>query len=114
MDSILNYIKKTLGIHETSNDFDLDIIMHINTAFNTLTQLGVGPEYFTITGPDAVWTDFTSNKAELEAVKSYIYFRTRLAFDPPSSSFVLESIKRQINELEWRLNVQAESKKTVK
>lgn len=109
MDSILTSIKKLLGIQEEYEHFDVDIIMHINTAFMVLTQLGVGPEEgFTIDDKYDVWTDFTTEN--LEAVKTYVYLKVRIVFDPPSSSTVMEAINRQISEYEWRLNVAVDTK----
>lgn len=105
MESILTSIKKLLGITEEYTHFDDDIIMHINTVFMTLTQLGIGPAIgFTINGDDLVWTDFVSID-EVAAVKSYVYLRVKLLFDPPLNSSVLASMERTIAELEWRLNV---------
>ena len=110
MESILTSIKKLLGITEEYDQFDPDIIMHINSVFMILTQLGVGPaEGFSIEDDTAVWTDFIQDVKKLESVKTYIYLKVKLAFDPPLSSAVIESMNRQINELEWRLNVAAES-----
>lgn len=109
MDSILTSIKKLLGITEEYEQFDADLIMHINSALMVLTQLGVGPEAgFSIKDDSAIWADFISNDVTLEAVKSYVYLRVKLLFDPPLSSAVIESINRQISEYEWRLNVSAE------
>ena len=110
MESILTSIKKLLGIAEDYEHFDQDIIMHINSVFMILTQLGVGPdEGFSIEDDTAVWTDFIQDIKKLESVKTYIYLKVKLAFDPPLSSAVIESMNRLINELEWRLNVAAES-----
>lgn len=104
--SILNSIKKLLGVADDYTEFDEDIITHINTAFLNLTQLGVGPqEGFSIEDDVAEWWDFIEDKAQLQAVKSYIYLKVKLIFDPPLSSSVIESINRMIAELEWRLNV---------
>lgn len=109
MYSILTSIKKLLGIQEDYTHFDADIIMHINTAFLTLSQIGVGPSKgFMIEDKDDFWDDFITE--DLEAVKTYVYLKVRLLFDPPNSSSVMESMNRQISELEWRLNVAAESK----
>ena len=109
MESILTSIKKLLGITEEYDQFDPDIIMHINSVFMILTQLGVGPaEGFSIEDDTAVWTDFIQDVKKLESVKTYIYLKVKLAFDPPLSSAVIESMNRLINELEWRLNVAAE------
>lgn len=110
MESILTSIKKLLGITEEYDQFDPDIIMHINSVFMILTQLGVGPaEGFSIEDDTAVWADFIQDVKKLESVKTYIYLKVKLAFDPPLSSAVIESMNRLINELEWRLNVAAES-----
>lgn len=110
MESILTSIKKLLGIEDGYEHFDQDIVIHINMALTVLTQLGVGPsEGFTITDESSLWTDFVSDIAKIEAVKTYVYLKVRLVFDPPSSSSVLESMKQSINELEWRLNVIAET-----
>lgn len=106
MDSILTSVKKMLGIVEEYEHFDSDIIMHINTVFMVLTQLGVGPsEGFRIEDEYSVWTDFIPANQNLEAVKSYMGLKVRLLFDPPVSSAVTEAINRSISELEWRLNV---------
>lgn len=107
MESILISIKKLLGISEDYRQFDDDIIMHINTVFLNLTQLGVGPEVgFTIEDDSACWSDFIDiENSQLHAVKSYIYLKVKLLFDPPLSSSVVEAMNRQIAELEWRLNV---------
>ena len=113
MDSILTSIKKMLGIAEEYTPFDVDIILHINSVFMILNQLGVGPSSgFRIEDDSAIWSDFTEDKLDVEAVKSYIYLTVRLLFDPPSSSAAMESINRLISELEWRLNVAAELNKS--
>lgn len=109
MDSILTSIKKLLGIDESDDHFDVDIIMHINTAFMTLYQLGVGPsKCFKITTDEQTWFDFLGKSDDFEAVKTYVYRKVRASFDPPSSSFVLDAMDRQIKEDEWRLQIQAE------
>ena len=105
MDSILTSIKKLLGIAEEYTQFDEDIIMHINTVFLNLTQLGVGPEEgFAIENDAASWEDFINHNIQLQAVKTYVYLKVKLLFDPPLSSSVIESMNRMIAELEWRLN----------
>ena len=110
MESILTSVKKLLGITEEYEHFDADIIMHINSVFMILTQLGVGPaEGFSIRDKTATWDEFISNGQNLESVKSYMYMKVRLLFDPPASSSVMDSMNRLISELEWRLNVAAES-----
>lgn len=109
MESILTSIKKLLGISEDYKQFDDDIIMHINTVFLNLTQLGVGPEAgFSIEDSSTEWYDFIEDNTQLQAVKSYIYLKVKLLFDPPLSSAVIESTNRMISELEWRLNVAVE------
>ena len=105
MDSILTSVKKMLGIIEEDESFDIDIIIHINTAFSTLTQLGVGPkEGFVIRDKTTLWTEFIDD-IRLENVRSYVYLKVRQVFDPPTNSAVLDAISRQISELEWRMNV---------
>ena len=109
MESILTSIKKLLGITEDYEHFDADIIMHINSVFMILNQLGVGPEKgFSISDETATWNDYLPDATNLEAVKSYIHLKVKLLFDPPLSSSVMESMQHIISELEWRLNVQAE------
>ena len=110
MESILTSIKKLLGITEEYGYFDPDIIMHINSVFMILTQLGVGPSSgFRIEDDTSTWSDFISDTTKLEAVKSYMHLKVKLLFDPPTNSAVIESINRMISELEWRINVTAES-----
>ena len=110
-DSILTSVKKLLGITEECTDFDADIIMHINSTLMILTQIGVGPpEGFFIEDDSAFWDGFVDDIKQLEAIKTYVYMRVRLMFDPPSSSAVMEAMNRTISELEWRLNLAVESK----
>lgn len=105
-DSILISIKKMLGIAEDYTHFDQDIIMHINSVFMILTQLGVGPsDGFFIENDEMEWQDFHNDASELQAIKTYIYLKVQLMFDPPASSIVMECKKQLISELEWRLNV---------
>lgn len=116
MESILTSIKKLLGIAEEYNHFDADIIMHINTALMTLTQLGVGPpEGFMIEDDSEEWTDFLAKDElpKMQAVKTYVYLSVKNVFDTNDSSAVIEARERKIAELEWRLNVSAESIETV-
>lgn len=111
MESILTSIKKLLGITEEYEHFDADIIMHINSVLMILTQLGVGPpEGFFIQDETSTWTDFVPDTMKIEAIKSYMYLKVKLLFDPPLSSAVMESYNRQISELEWRITSEAESK----
>lgn len=109
MESILTSIKKLLGIAEEYKHFDPDIIMHINSVFMILKQIGVGPsEGFTIEDETSVWTDFIPDTGKIEAVKSYMHLKVKLLFDPPLGSAVTETMNRLISELEWRINVAAE------
>ena len=108
MDSILDSIKKLLGITEEYKHFDPDIIMHINSAFFTLNQLGVGPdEPFKIEDNSDTWDDFVSGQ-DVEAIKSYIGLKVRTLFDPPTNSSLLSAMNEQLKEFEWRLNVQVD------
>lgn len=112
MESILTSVKKMLGITEEYEHFDPDIIMHINTVFMTLTQLGVGPsDGFFIEDKTAVWSDFVQSTAHFKSewIRTYVYLKVRLIFDPPQGSAVTESINRNIAELESRINMAAES-----
>lgn len=109
MDSILTSIKKMLGLTEDYKHFDTDIIMHINSVFLILNQLGVGPSaVFSIRDDTAIWDDFLGDSTDLELVKSYMHLRVKLLFDPPTSSAAMESANRMIAEFEWRLNVAVE------
>lgn len=109
MESILTSIKKLLGITEEYEHFDQDIIIHINSVFMILTQIGVGPEDgFTIKDSTATWKDFTNDDKKIEAVRTYVYLKVKLLFDPPASSSVMEAMNRSISEIEWRLNVAAD------
>lgn len=113
MESILTSIKKLLGIPEDYEQFDQDIIMHINSVCMILSQLGVGPkDGYSINGKDNTWNEFISDNKLLEAVKSYMYLKVRLLFDPPTSSALIESANRMINEFEWRINVIVDNNKT--
>lgn len=107
MDSILESIKKLLGLPKDYTAFDPDIIMHINTAFFFLSQIYGAP--YSITGYDETWSAFFVDRPkQLESIKSYVYLRVRLLFDPPSSTSLLEAMKEQIRELEWRLEIEGD------
>lgn len=114
MESILTSIKKLLGISEEYDHYDVDIIIHINSVFMTLNQLGVGPrEGFIVTNNQQTWSDFlgSNNTIQLEAVKTYTYLNVKMLFDSTSmSSSVLDAYKRTSNEYEWRLIAQVEGK----
>lgn len=109
MNSILTSIKKMLGITEEYEHFDGDLIIHINSVLAILTQLGVGPkEGFKIIDKNDRWSDFIQDTNKLENVKSYVYLKVKLIFDPPQSSIVIEATNKLISELEWRMNVAGE------
>lgn len=104
--SILNTIKKMLGLDSSYDVFDTDVIIHINSVFSTLAQLGVGPKNgFRISGESEVWSDFIGEDADLESVKTYIYLKVKMLFDPPANSFVMKAMEDSCKEYEWRLNV---------
>jgi hypothetical protein len=108
-ESILISIKKMLGLDANYDAYNTDIIVFINSAMMTLQQLGVGPkEGFVVTGLHEMWSDFLPSDTMLEGVKSYIYLCVKMVFDPPTSSYVMESMKAQKEELEWRIREQAE------
>lgn len=110
MASILQDTKKMLGIPAEHTQFDSDLVMHINGVFNILNQLGVGPkEGFFILDEAAEWEDFTTN-VNLNLVKSYMYVKVRMIFDPPTSGIVMGSLEKIISEFEWRLNVEVDPK----
>ena len=112
MDSVLLTIKKLLGIDSDYTHFDKDSIIHINSVLMALNQIGVGPdEPVTISSEMDTWSNILGDTKNLEAIKTYVYIKVRILFDPPSSSFVLEALKRQADEIEWRLNMQTEIKK---
>lgn len=109
-DSILQSIKEMLiGSSEyidSDTEFDAQLILYINTALSILNQIGIGDSSgFTVTGEDETWTEFLGNMSDIEMVKSYVGIHVRLSWDPPSSSYVLNSLKDQLKELEWRLMV---------
>lgn len=105
MESILTSIKKLLGITEEYEHFDSDLIIHINSVLAVLTQIGVGPSTgFSISDKYAKWSDFIEDDSKLEFVKSYVYLKVKLLFDPPTSTAVAEANKRLCDELEWRIS----------
>lgn len=109
-ESILNSIKKVVGLAGDDPSFDLDIMIHINSVFSDLTQLGLGPEEgFEITDETDTWDSFIEN-TEQNSVKSYMYLRLRLIFDPPANGFTIAAMEKQIEKLEWRLNVEREGR----
>lgn len=108
-DSILNTIKKKLNVSEDYTAFDVDIISHINSVFAKLHQLGVGPDMpFEIHSADECWNDFSTDP-RYNMVRSYVWFKVRLMFDPPSTTTMYEAFQRQSEELEWRLYMLGDS-----
>lgn len=108
-DSILNTIKTMLGIPIEIPDFDMPIKVAINSAILTLGQLGVGTvSGFTVSTSDELWSSYVTETSQLEMIKSYIFLKTELTFDPPTNAFLVTAIKEQIAELEYRLNINAE------
>lgn len=107
MDSILNSIKKLLGIAADYTQFDADIIIHINSVFLTLAEIGVGPDKgFFVTDAEDKWSDYISdNDTLLNAVKTYMFLKVKMLFDPSLTSSVTDLMKEEVKELEWRLNV---------
>lgn len=106
MESILTSVKKLLGITEEYEAFDPDLIMHINTVLAILTQLGVGPDVgFFIVDKTATWSDWISNTLICEPVKSFVFLKVRLFFDPPASTAAVESMNKLLDELEYRIKL---------
>lgn len=108
-DSILESVAEVvLGTTGELDAFAPDLITYINSALMTLGQLGVGKDYFKITSTSETWSDFASNASRYGAIQEYVTLKVRLAFDPPQSSAVVESMKEMIREAEWRLTQQAD------
>lgn len=108
MNSILEDIKQMLNLERDYTPFDTDVQIYINSAFGNLYQLGVLNDKYSITGYEETWDDIPLVRKQAQEIKVYIYLYTRLHFDPPANSFVIEAIEKQISEAEWRLNVEAE------
>lgn len=107
--SILKTVKKLCSVDASYTPFDLDIITHINSVFATLNQLGVGPiDGFAIEDDTATWDDFVGDNTRLSSVRSYVCLKVRMMFDPPTTSYLIEGMNKQISEFEWRMNVVAE------
>ena len=106
---ILTTVKESLGLSESHIAFDSEIIIHINSAISTLTQLGVGPkDGFLVSGYAETWADFIGTSNKLNNVKSYLFMRVKVLFDPPDTGFVMTHLKEAIKEEEWRLMVTAD------
>lgn len=102
-ESILNSTKKLLGIFSSVDAFDTELILHINSVLSALVQMGIGPsEGYAITDAENTWSQFLGNDKRLESVKTYVFMRVRLLFDPPSNSSVIQAYENQIKEFEWR------------
>ena len=111
-ESILTSIKKMLGIVQEYTEFDSVVIIHINSVLSILNQLGVGPsEGLIIKDDKTTWSSLINDDNTLESVKSYVYVKTKILFDPPNSSIVMDAMNRTINELECRINIAVETKK---
>lgn len=109
MGSILTSIKKLLGIESSYTHFDDDLIIYINAVLSYLTQLGVGASTgFKITSSTATWDDFLGLGYNFDAVKTYVYLKVKLLFDPPQSSALIESVNKMIAENEWRIFVNSD------
>lgn len=110
-ESILESTKKVLGIDPDYDVFDMDVMMHINSAFSTLNQLGLGPEEgYMVQERGDEWGDFLNDDMRLNSVKTYVYLKVRILFDPPTTSFVLTAMQEQIKELEWRISTYREGR----
>lgn len=110
IESVLDSVKKILGIAQDYTVFDHDIITHINTSLMILSQLGIGPTNgVSITGSTETWDDLFGPDQMLNSIQTYVYLRVRLLFDPPGTSFLLKAHEEQLRELEWRLSSYRES-----
>ena len=108
-ENILDSIKKLLGIPEDYTAFDQDIMIHVNSVFMILYELGVGPSNgYSLKDGTEKWGDFISDDENLEGIKTYVYMKVKTIFDPPLNSAVLASMKELISEFEWRINNEAE------
>ncbi|QEQ93870.1 hypothetical protein SEA_KARDASHIAN_5 [Streptomyces phage Kardashian] len=106
---ILVSVKKVLGLPESDTSFDVDITMHINSAMARLNQLGIGPdEGFVVESDTDTWDSFLGTDPRLSQVRTYVYMSVRLVFDPPGTSYAIDSMKEQIDKFEWLLNAQRE------
>lgn len=109
-ESILTSVKKLIGMTEEYDVFDIDLITHINSVFMILRQLGVGPTNgFSIKDDSAKWSEFLPlDDPNFNGVQTYMYLKTQMVFDPPSSSIMKECRQKMLDELEWRLHVEAD------
>ena len=110
MNSVLNTIKKLLGLDADDDSFDSDICIGINSAILTLGQLGLGgTEGFIVTSDEQEWSDYLNDNKLLPMVQQYIHLKTKMSFDPPQNSIVCENLKQIITELEWRIRMVSET-----
>ena len=108
-DSILTTVKKLIGLDEEYDAFDQDILIYINSILFELEQIGLkSKEGFVLSDKTAVWLDYTDNERILNVLKPYVYLKTKLLFDPPTSSIAMNALEMQISEYEWRINSEAE------
>ena len=105
IDSILDSIKQMLGSESDDTSFERELIIYINGALMVVNQLGVGPNGYRITSKENTWSEFMGDRTDLELVKTDVYLRTRLVFDPPQNSFLVAAIKEQITEYDWRIEM---------
>ena len=113
-DSILTSIKKLMGLTEEYDAFDQDILILINSVLFELEQIGVkAKDGFSLTDKTAVWSDYSDDDRLLNALKPYIYMKTKVTFDPPTSSGALDSMNRIIDRFEWRINLYSDTGGTV-
>lgn len=108
MTGILETIRKLVGGGEGNDAFDTDLLIHINSTFSALTQIGVGPTSGFLVTADSKWSDFLGDEIKLEMVKSYVYLKAKLIFDPPQNSSVAQAMKQQADEFEWRVSVEVD------
>lgn len=112
-DSILNSVKKLLGIQSEDISFDTDILIHINSAIFVLSQLGVVENGYMITSANDTYEEMIGDEVkEISGIKTYLFYKTKIMFDPPTNGAVLETMKQQIAELEWRLNLSVDPPET--
>jgi hypothetical protein len=110
--SILKTVKKLVHIPPENDEYDEDIILHINSAFSDLHQLGLGPDDdFIIENDTATWDEYIGSTKYIQSVKTWVVLKVRLVFDPPATSFTIDAYQKQLDELTWRLNVQREEEK---
>lgn len=109
-ESILNTIKRLLGGDIVSDHFNEEILIQINTAFTVLNQLGIGPDNgFVVTSDTQTWADFESDITQHEWIKTYVFLKVKLVFDPPLNSSILDAMKQTIQEYEWRMVTKKET-----